>query len=74
MMNLSEQERAELLKFCRENLKFYIDTNALWVETNGAQGAEIKKINKIKEQYNLDDDKLLQELFDGNIIGIEKRA
>lgn len=72
--DITEQDKIRLIKFCRDNLKFYIDTNDLWEKTRGEQGMMVKNINKVKEQYALNDDILLEKMFRGEIVGIEKRA
>ena len=72
--DITEQDKIRLIKFCRDSLKFYIDANDLWEKTRGEQGMMIKDINKVKEQYALNDDILLEKMFQGEVIGIEKRA
>lgn len=72
--DITEQDKIKLIKFCRDNLKFYIDANDLWEKTRGEQGMMVNNINKVKEQYALNDDILLEKMFQGEIVGIEKRA
>ena len=72
--DITEQDKIRLIKFCRDNLKFYIDANDLWKKTRGERGMMVNNIDKVKEQYALNDDILLEKMFQGEIVGIEKRA
>lgn len=72
--DITEQDKIKLIKFCRDNLKFYIDANDLWKKTRGERGMMVNNIDKVKEQYALNDDILLEKMFQGEIVGIEKRA
>lgn len=72
--DITEQDKIRLIKFCRDNLKFYIDANDLWKKTRGERGMMVNNIDKVKEQYALNDDILLEKMFRGEIVGIEKRA